>query len=95
MENKYHINSKIFKALSDSNRLQIVDILSYGEICGCKILDYFKFTQPTLSHHMKILIDSGLVEARKEGTWNYYSLVQENTETLVEFLKGIVSKTEK
>ena len=40
MENKYEVNSKIFKALSDPNRLKIIDILSYGEVCGCKILNY-------------------------------------------------------
>lgn len=95
MENKYEVNSKIFKALSDPNRLKIIDILSYGEVCGCKILNYFKVTQPTLSHHMRVLIDSGLVKARKEGTWNHYSLVDENTNKLVEFLKEITIRTEK
>ena len=45
----------ICKALSDTNRLEIVQMLSYGEKCGCKILDKFDITQPTLSHHMKIL----------------------------------------
>ena len=51
----------ICKALSDTNRLEIVRMLSDGEKCGCKILDKFDITQPTLSHHMKILVDCGLV----------------------------------
>ena len=51
----------ICKALSDTKRLEIVQILSDGEKCGCKILDKFNITQPTLSHHMKILVDCGLV----------------------------------
>ena len=64
----------ICKALSDTNRLEIVRMLSDGEKCGCKILDKFNITQPTLSHHMKILVDCGIVNDRKEGKWYYYSL---------------------
>lgn len=72
----------ICKALGDSNRLQIVQMLSEGEKCGCKLLEAFEITQPTLSHHMKILCECGLVKARKEGKWNHYSL---NCENLREF----------
>lgn len=72
----------ICKALSDANRLQIVQMLSGGEKCGCKILERFEITQPTLSHHMKVLCECGLVESRKEGKWSYYSL---NCETLHSF----------
>ena len=57
----------ICKALGDSNRLQIVQMLSEGEKCGCKLLEAFEITQPTLSHHMRILTECGLVNARKEG----------------------------
>ena len=64
----------ICKALSDTNRLEIVQMLSDGEKCGCKILDKFNITQPTLSHHMKILVDCGLVNDCKEGKWHHYSL---------------------
>ena len=65
----------ICKALSDTNRLEIVQMLSDGEKCGCKILDKFDITQPTLSHHMKILVDCGLVNDCKEGKWHHYSLI--------------------
>lgn len=64
----------ICKALGDSNRLRIVKMLSDGEKCGCKLLEAFEITQPTLSHHMKILCECGLVETRKEGKWSHYSL---------------------
>ena len=64
----------ICKALSDSNRLQIVQMLADGEKCACKLLEEFKITQPTLSHHMKVLCESGLVTSRKEGKWSHYSL---------------------
>ena len=51
----------ICKALGDANRLKIVKMLSDGEKCGCKLLEAFEITQPTLSHHMKILCECGLV----------------------------------
>lgn len=76
----------ICRALGDSNRLQIIQMLSDGEKCGCKLLEAFDITQPTLSHHMKILCDCGLVRDRKEGKWHHYSL---NCETLGEFKKYI------
>lgn len=64
----------ICKALGDNNRLQIIQMLSNGEKCGCKLLEAFNITQPTLSHHMKILCDCGIISARKEGKWHYYSI---------------------
>lgn len=76
----------ICKALGDSNRLQIVQMLSEGEKCACKLLEAFEITQPTLSHHMKILCECGLVETKKEGKWNHYSL---NCETLRGFKRFI------
>ena len=67
----------ICKALGDSNRLQIVQMLSEGEKCGCKLLEAFEITQPTLSHHMKLLCDCGLVDSRKDGRWMHYSISEE------------------
>lgn len=78
----------ICKALGDSNRLKIVKMLSDGEKCGCKLLEAFQITQPTLSHHMKILCECGLVEVRKEGKWSHYSL---NCKTLSQFKDFISS----
>lgn len=95
MENKYEKNAKILKALSDPNRLKIIDLLSCGEKCGCEILESFHFTQPTLSHHMKVLIDCGLVEARKDGIWNLYKLDINNANMLLLFLLSLVTEKEK
>lgn len=92
MSTKYEKNAKILKALSDPNRLKIIDLLSCGEKCACEILESFKFTQPTLSHHMKVLIDCGLIEARKDGIWNLYKLSENNTNKLVLFLKNLIRK---
>ena len=52
----YELTATIFKALGDPKRVQIMDILSCGEQCACDILGYFDFTQPTLSHHMNVLM---------------------------------------
>ena len=49
-------------------RLEILDLLSCGELCACDLLAYFQFSQPTLSHHMKILVDNELASTRKDGT---------------------------
>lgn len=65
------------KALADENRLAIMLSLQHGEKCACVLLEELNITQPTLSHHMKILCDSSLVNARKQGKWMYYSLSKE------------------
>jgi len=66
--------SELCKALGDPNRLKIIKLLTTGEQCACKLLEQFQITQPTLSHHMKILANTGLVSMRKEGKWIYYSI---------------------
>ena len=66
--------SLICKALSDPNRLRIVQLLTYGEQCGCELLKQIQISQPTLSHHMKILEDCGLVSTRKKAKWSHYPL---------------------
>lgn len=79
----------ICKALGDSHRLQIVQMLAEGEKCGCKLLEKFEITQPTLSHHMKILCESGLVNARKEGKWQHYSINREVWQSFHTFVEQI------
>lgn len=74
----------ICKALSDSNRIKIVNALSGGEKCACELLEEFEITQPTLSHHMKVLCGCGLVKVRRKGKWAHYSL---DPETLLSFCR--------
>jgi ArsR family transcriptional regulator len=66
--------AKIFKAFCDENRLTILDLLRSGEKCACSLLEELKITQSTLSHHMKILCESGIVSGRKEGKWTHYTI---------------------
>jgi ArsR family transcriptional regulator len=92
--NDYHKYAAILKTLSDANRLRIVGMLSDGELCACKILEELAITQPTLSHHMKALCDSGLVRSRKSGKWTYYSLCCKAAEEFLASTKEILSKSE-
>jgi ArsR family transcriptional regulator len=66
--------AKAFKALSDPKRVKIVDLLSQGEMCGCRLLKDFDITQPTLAHDMKVLKEAGVVKSRREGQKTMYSL---------------------
>lgn len=65
---------RVFKAFADENRVRVLELLCEGEQCACVLLDDLNIKQPTLSHHMKILCDSGLVVSRRDGRWNYYSI---------------------
>ena len=78
--------AKICKALGDENRVKIIKLLSNGELCACKLLEEFKISQSTLSHHMKILTDCNLVDFKKDGKWVHYSI---NTKAFSEFKKEI------
>lgn len=92
MEKIYVDTAKILKAISEPKRLRIVDMLSCGELCACKILEAFHITQPTLSHDMKLLVDAGLVNDRREGKNIYYSLNEEKNRELQEILSTIFNK---
>lgn len=84
----------VFKALADETRMKIIDMLSCGEMCACDILEFFNITQPTLSYHMKILTDCGIVNVRKDGAWMKYSLDMPKLEALEKFIKNISENTD-
>lgn len=77
---------KILKALGEETRIQIFEMLRGGKLCACKILERFHISQPTLSHHMKILCDSGLVIAEKDWKWTYYSIDCQKLNELLSYL---------
>lgn len=81
----------IFKAFCDDNRIRILKMLRCGEKCTCKMLDELNVTQPTLSHHMKILCDSGIVVGRKEGKWMHYSISVEGARVATDLLKELTT----
>lgn len=86
METIYQQDAKIFKAFCDASRLKILDMLKDGEKCACMLLEEMQITQPTLSHHMKYLCESGIINYRKEGKWMHYSINIENLNYAKEIL---------
>ena len=91
---EYNKYANIFKALSDETRLKIIDMLSDEQLCACKILECFEITQPTLSYHMKILTDCGLVKGEKKGSWMFYSVDTEKCSRIISFLNKTAGGTE-
>ena len=89
MKDKYTQTAEVFKAFCDVNRIKILEMLQSGEKCGCKLLDELNVTQPTLSHHMKILCDSGIVEGRKDGKWTHYKISEEGRIEAIRLLSEI------
>ena len=83
----------IFKAFADENRIQILELLRDGERCACRLLEEMKITQPTLSHHMKILCDSGIVVGRKEGKWMHYSISEDGVKDVRNYLDELMKHT--
>ena len=94
MATVYEERAKVFKALCDENRVRILALLKGGEKCACKLLEALDIVQPTLSHHMKILCDSGLVVSRKEGKWMHYSLSREGFARAVSCLNAFLGEVE-
>ena len=82
MCSEYEKAAAIFKAFADENRIHILKLLSGGEKCACKLLEALNISQPTLSHHMKILCDAGIVIGSKKGKWVHYSLCRDGIDTL-------------
>ena len=81
----------IFKALGDENRIRILKLLHGGEKCACKLLEELNIGQSTLSHHMKILCDAGIVTGRKEGKWMHYSICCEGACCLHTMLRELLT----
>lgn len=73
----YEKLSLVLKAMADPKRMKIIDLLSCGSLCACDVLEHFDFTQPTLSHHMKVLEKAGIVSVSKQSQWHYYTLKED------------------
>lgn len=94
MENKYTDAARLFKALADESRIRILELLVGGEKFAGKLLEDVDVTQPTLSHHLKILCDAGLVNVRKDGRWMYYSISVLGMDKLFDTLMNFAVPTE-
>jgi ArsR family transcriptional regulator len=80
---------KILKALSDSTRLKIVELLNKGEICACEFVPITKKAQPTVSQHLRILENAGIIKSRKEGKSVIYSVTNKRIFDLIKIVKEI------
>lgn len=83
--------AELFKALCDENRIKILKLLQTGEKCACHLNENINVTQPTMSHHMKVLCDSGIVVGRKEGKWMHYSISPEGAQNALQLLAELTS----
>ena len=81
--------TEVFKVLADENRLKIIKIIAKGEKCASQILEDLGISQPTLSHHMRILTEVGLVKSKKQATQVYYELDKDKVSCLCGFVREI------
>lgn len=91
MDSEFFQQSIIFRALSDPNRIAIVNQLTKGEKCACVLLENLNLTQSGLSYHMKILCDSGLVSGRQDGKWVHYSIRPEGIKKAMKILEEFIT----
>jgi ArsR family transcriptional regulator len=91
LKSVYKEHAKVFKAFCDENRLQILDLLRGGEKCACVLLEQLDLGQSGLSYHMKILVESGVVESRQEGKWTYYKISKKGRDSSINLLKEITT----
>jgi len=90
LENNFEKSARAFKALCDPNRLMIIELLKSGEKCACNLLEELNISQSTLSHHMKLLCESGVVNCRRDGKWMNYSLSKKGFENAHRLLEEIM-----
>lgn len=91
MGNIYEQRAKIFKALCDARRLRILELLQSGEKCACVLIEEMDMPQSSLSYHMKILCESGIVVGREEGKWTHYKICKNGSGRAIELLKEITA----
>lgn len=89
MKGNYTDNANVFKALSDENRLKILELIRQGEKCGSELLDAVSIGQSTLSHHIKVMCISGIIKSRKVGTATYYSINPDGARAAIKLLSEI------
>ncbi len=87
MNKKYVVQARVFKAMSDENRLKILELLREREYNASELLEEMDFGQSTLSHHMRILLSAGIIRARKNGKWTYYTLHKKTYEEMIEWMR--------
>jgi ArsR family transcriptional regulator len=83
--------SKLFKALGDPNRLRIVALLSQADLCVCHVEAALELPQPTVSRHLAVLRNAGVVEAKRRGAWVFYRMARQSDAVSGRQLRGLLS----
>jgi len=91
VETAYENNIRVFKAFCDERRLAILEMLREGEKCACVLLTNMHISQSTLSYHMKILCDSGIVSSRQDGKWTHYRISDTGCNDASEMLHALTA----
>ncbi|MBQ8227826.1 MAG: winged helix-turn-helix transcriptional regulator [Clostridia bacterium] len=94
MAGNYTDNANVFKALSDENRLKVLELLLDGEKCVSELLEKMSIGQSTLSHHIKLMCVSGIIKSRKSGTATYYSINPDGAKSAIELLRRLTGVEE-
>lgn len=94
MDNIYEERARIFKAFCDEKRQRILELLQNGEQCACVLLEQLDMPQSTLSYHMKILCESGVVEGREEGKWTHYRISESGSLKAIKILRDITKQSD-
>ena len=94
MATVYEERARVFKAMCDERRQRILELLQGGEKCACVLIEQMDMPQSSLSYHMKILCDSGIVTGREEGKWTHYRISPEGSARAVELLREITATAE-
>jgi ArsR family transcriptional regulator len=87
----YEDHAKVFKAFCDEKRLRILELLRGGEKCACVLLEQLDLGQSGLSYHMKILVESGIVESRQEGKWTHYKISEKGRDSAINLLRELAT----
>jgi ArsR family transcriptional regulator, arsenate/arsenite/antimonite-responsive transcriptional repressor len=91
MASQYTQNAIVFKAFCDENRLRIMEILQDGDQCACVLIQKLGIKQPALSYHMKILVESGVVESTPMGKWTHYHISEKGCEYAQTLLRTLTA----
>lgn len=85
--------SRTLKAMADPNRMRIIEILASSKtsLCACDVLTHFDFTQPTLSHHMKVLEKAKIVSVTKKGQWHHYALHKDFSDDFIRQISQLLA----
>ncbi len=87
----YKEHAKVFKAFCDETRLQILELLCDGEKCACDLVEQLGVRQSGLSYHMKVLVESGVVESRQEGKWTNYKISVNGSADAIALLRELIT----